>query len=356
MSFEDLVENYTTIGTEGHKIASLLPILSKARENSETIKLQAGFIPRTYAKMVMRNTEQEAIEQAISKGYLDKNFKELTGSELHYNIFESMFTGRDIFNESMEPNTQFKQIFKAQLIKDYAMANKIKDLLEADTEKKDQFLVIAGSGHMSYFTGIYELLFNNTDSATRDEAIMLICRPNDNVVDNKMEDKELIKNMDEYLVGNLGGSWSYPGEYLFLFNENEADVINSEEKGEEKVVKETADAYNQVGQAAHIKGNIKLAHAMMKYLGYSEDMFNIVKDFAYNYQGVGCPHNFVQINKDEKVLDVGSGLGVDSVIALHYVGENGSVTGIDIAKNEVHFANNMASNLKTKGVGGNLDF
>lgn len=95
---------------------------------------------------------------------------------------------------------------------------------------------------------------------------------------------------------------------------------------------------------------------MMKYLGYTNDMFNIVKDFAYNYQGVGCPHNFANINKNEKVLDVGSGLGVDSVIALHSVGENGSVVGIDIAKNEVLFANNLVKDLNNKGVKGSLEF
>lgn len=75
ISFDELLERYNKIGTECHEISSIKPLLLKARENSETIKLQAGFIPRTYAKMVMRNSEEEAIKEAICKGFLDKNLK-----------------------------------------------------------------------------------------------------------------------------------------------------------------------------------------------------------------------------------------------------------------------------------------
>lgn len=174
-----------------------------------------------------------------------------------------MFTGRDIFDQDIQPNSQYQKIFKAQLIKDYAMANKVKELLEKDKSKKDKFLVIAGSGHMSHYTGVYEILFNNTNSITKEEAAMIICRPNDNIVDNTMEYKELYESIEENLIGIVksetltGSSYTYPGDFLFLFNAQEADSINSQEKCEESVRKETADAYNQVGQAAHIKGNTK---------------------------------------------------------------------------------------------------
>lgn len=50
-------------------------------------------------------------------------------------------------------------------------------------------------------------------------------------------------------------------------------------------------------------------------LGYTPEMFEMVKTDAFNYQGVGCPHLHANIKPNESVLDVGSGLGIDSTIA-----------------------------------------
>lgn len=80
----------------------------------------------------------------------------------------------------------------------------------------------------------------------------------------------------------------------------------------------------------------------MTYLGYTEEEFNIAGQDAYNYQGVGNPHQFAKIQPGEKVLDVGSGLGVDSFIACHYAGPSGKVIGLDISKQEVKHAENRA--------------
>ena len=53
----------------------------------------------------------------------------------------------------------------------------------------------------------------------------------------------------------------------------------------------------------------------MLKLGYTPEMFEMVKAEAFNYQGVGCPHLHANIKPNESVLDVGSGLGIDSTIA-----------------------------------------
>jgi len=97
-------------------------------------------------------------------------------------------------------------------------------------------------------------------------------------------------------------------------------------------------AYNKVGETAHLKGNLKKAKAIMSYLGYTEEEFNIAGEDAYNYQGVGNPHNFAKIQPGENVLDLGSGLGIDSFIACHYATDKGQVTGLDISKSEVKHA------------------
>ena len=50
-------------------------------------------------------------------------------------------------------------------------------------------------------------------------------------------------------------------------------------------------------------------------LGYAAEEIEHAGSDAYNYQGVGHPHRHVNIQKGEVVLDLGSGLGIDSLIA-----------------------------------------
>lgn len=71
----------------------------------------------------------------------------------------------------------------------------------------------------------------------------------------------------------------------------------------------------------------------MGYLGYTPDEFAVSGKDAYNYQGVGNPFKLANIQNGEAVLDIGSGLGVDSFIAKQlYTPHGGSVTGIDISQ------------------------
>lgn len=53
------------------------------------------------------------------------------------------------------------------------------------------------------------------------------------------------------------------------------------------------------------------------------------------------------------MLDLGSGLGVDSFIAAARTGEGGKVTGLDIAKSEVLHANKRA---KERGISDRVSF
>jgi len=70
----------------------------------------------------------------------------------------------------------------------------------------------------------------------------------------------------------------------------------------------------------------------MLALDYSKAEFEIAGADAYNFQGVNCPHNLAKVQEGEHVLDLGSGLGVDSFIAAARVGKAGRVVGLDISK------------------------
>ena len=65
----------------------------------------------------------------------------------------------------------------------------------------------------------------------------------------------------------------------------------------------------------------------MRRLGYTDHHISVAGEDGYNYQGVGCPHHHADIVPGDQVLDLGSGLGVDTFIAAHTAGNTGHVTG-----------------------------
>ena len=74
-------------------------------------------------------------------------------------------------------------------------------------------------------------------------------------------------------------------------------------------------------------------------MGYSDGEIAVAGDDGYNWQGVGCPHRHAAIMPGERVLDMGSGLGIDSFIAAAAAGARGRVLGVDLAAAEVRHAN-----------------
>jgi len=120
------------------------------------------------------------------------------------------------------------------------------------------------------------------------------------------------------------------------------DNAHAPSSNPDQIKSEIADAYNQVGQTAHIEGDSKLAATVMTFLEYTDEQIRIAGRDAFNYQGVGNPHKHASIKVGDRVLDLGSGLGVDSFIAASRVGDEGSVVGLDISKGEVVHASKRA--------------
>eukprot|EP00545_Synedropsis_sp_CCMP1620_P003248 CAMPEP_0119027628 /NCGR_PEP_ID=MMETSP1176-20130426/37431_1 /TAXON_ID=265551 /ORGANISM="Synedropsis recta cf, Strain CCMP1620" /LENGTH=285 /DNA_ID=CAMNT_0006983585 /DNA_START=27 /DNA_END=881 /DNA_ORIENTATION=+ len=154
ISFDEMLDRYQQIGTEGHNLRPYKPLLEHARgKHAGSIKLHAGFLPRTYARQLMKESESAALK-AASK-WLQPNTTRLEGTEFHYNLFESMLSGRNI-HDGTPPVDQFQRIFKAQLLKDIAMATKVNSLIRESEDEEEKFLVIAGNGHLSYYQGVPE--------------------------------------------------------------------------------------------------------------------------------------------------------------------------------------------------------
>ena len=79
----------------------------------------------------------------------------------------------------------------------------------------------------------------------------------------------------------------------------------------------------------------------MVRLGYSSEQVSVAGPDAYNYQGVGNPHRLAEIGGTERVLDLRSGLGIDSFVAASLT--NGEVVGIDLSPLEVGHAQRRAA-------------
>jgi SAM-dependent methyltransferase len=65
-------------------------------------------------------------------------------------------------------------------------------------------------------------------------------------------------------------------------------------------------------------------------LGYPDELVNVPDSAVESFAGVANPWQLGRLAPGERVLDVGSGAGTDSLIAAQMVGRQGRVTGIDM--------------------------
>jgi arsenite methyltransferase len=65
-------------------------------------------------------------------------------------------------------------------------------------------------------------------------------------------------------------------------------------------------------------------------LGYPDELANVQESAVESFAGVANPWTMGRLAPGERVLDLGSGAGTDSLVAAQMVGADGHVTGIDM--------------------------
>ena len=65
-------------------------------------------------------------------------------------------------------------------------------------------------------------------------------------------------------------------------------------------------------------------------LGYPDELAKVPETAVASFAGVANPWQLGRLAPGERVLDLGSGAGTDSLVAAQMVGEDGHVTGIDM--------------------------
>ena len=88
-------------------------------------------------------------------------------------------------------------------------------------------------------------------------------------------------------------------------------------------------------------------------LGYDSAVVDALPDRAVeSFAGVGNPFSLRRLRSGERVVDVGSGAGFDSFIAVSQVGPTGSVVGVDMTQEMLDKSRATASSLEYE----NLEF
>ena len=85
-------------------------------------------------------------------------------------------------------------------------------------------------------------------------------------------------------------------------------------------------------------------------LGYPEELAKVPETAVESFAGVANPWELGNLALGERVLDLGSGAGTDSLVAAQMVGEAGRVTGIDMTPEMLAKARAAAAEMGARNV------
>lgn len=92
---------------------------------------------------------------------------------------------------------------------------------------------------------------------------------------------------------------------------------------------------------------------LAKLLGYADEWLERIPESSIeSFAGTGNPFSLGELRRGEKVVDIGSGAGIDSLIAAGMVAPGGRVVGVDMTPAMIEKARHAASE---SGLG-NIDF
>jgi SAM-dependent methyltransferase len=93
---------------------------------------------------------------------------------------------------------------------------------------------------------------------------------------------------------------------------------------------EIRKTYASVSQEPEKDFIFPTGRAWAQDLGYPGELARVPDEVAESFAGVANPFSLGRLEPGERVLDLGSGAGTDSLVAALQVGPEGTVTGIDM--------------------------
>lgn len=103
------------------------------------------------------------------------------------------------------------------------------------------------------------------------------------------------------------------------------------------------DMYRHVAREPHGNYHFELGRALAERLGYPPDVLDRVPDGAIeSFAGVGYFFDLADLTAGERVIDLGSGSGMDVFFAAERVGPAGAVVGVDFTTEQLEKARRIA--------------
>jgi arsenite methyltransferase len=93
---------------------------------------------------------------------------------------------------------------------------------------------------------------------------------------------------------------------------------------------EIKKTYASVSEQPETEFIFPTGRAWAEDLDYPDELASVPEAAVESFAGVANPWTMGRLAEGERVLDLGSGAGTDSLIASQMVGSRGSVTGIDM--------------------------
>jgi arsenite methyltransferase len=102
------------------------------------------------------------------------------------------------------------------------------------------------------------------------------------------------------------------------------------------------DVYRDVAQRPQDMYHFEMGRALAERLGYPADLLDRVPAAAVDsFAGVGYYFDLARPALGDRVLDLGSGSGMDSFALAHLVGPGGQVTGVDMTEEQLAKADSL---------------
>lgn len=112
----------------------------------------------------------------------------------------------------------------------------------------------------------------------------------------------------------------------------------------EELVQQVRHLYRDVALNPHGTYHFELGRALAGRLGYPSEILDRIPDGAIeSFAGVGYFFDLADLRPGERVLDLGSGSGMDVFVAADLVGPSGMVVGIDYTDEQLAKARGLAA-------------
>jgi arsenite methyltransferase len=114
--------------------------------------------------------------------------------------------------------------------------------------------------------------------------------------------------------------------------------------------REIRKTYASVSERPETRFIFPTGRAWAEDLDYPSELTSVPDASAESFAGVANPFSLGRLEAGERVLDLGSGAGTDSLVAAQMVGEDGRVTGIDMTPEMLARAHAAAAEMGVSNV------